>query len=112
MLDYYKNAAEKAHKKLDFAVCGFVAEMEGCLGKLISGKSTYKDVADAIDRIKVSVEALNDIREDCDQFDEYYAAELAKKRADEEATAAQIANEARRESVDSLLGDTEKEDAE
>lgn len=112
MMDYYKKVAEKAHKQLDFAVCGFVAEMEDCLGTLVRGTSTYKDVADALDRIKLSVEAMLDIREDCDRLDDHYAEERAKKRAEEEAKAERIANEARRESVDSLLVDTEKEVAE
>lgn len=107
MLHYYQKEYAKATKQLEFALCGFVGEIEGCIETINRASSSITDRIKALDEMQNALDAVQSIRYLIEHSRDRIAIEREKLRKSEEDTA----NEIRNESVAQLLNDSEEAEA-
>ncbi len=108
MLKFYEKEVAKSTKQIEFALCGFVGEVEGIVEALESNAPLDRKL-DALDRMQDALDAIDSLRHTLKYDRERFAEELAKEKAKDLTEKAEIADAVREESIGGLLSDGEKE---
>jgi hypothetical protein len=108
MKRFYEEEVRKAQKQIDFAVCGFVGNLEECQVALefVDKEDSHRK---ALLEIKESIDAILDLYANLDYNVKRFGEEL-KREADEQADSeASVFDLIREESVESLTKEGQSE---